>query len=261
MRKVTKNSNPPSVIFVQKRHKHFNKEKWKVLTEKVCSDFDTDPVPFQKGNYNFSQDFGYDEFRIALKGTIGSKCCYCEKGVAEGEIEHFRPKAAYKIGDRHQLVQPGYYWLAYDWDNMLLSCGECNDQKRKGNLFPLKKESNRATDRSMNISKESPILINPSKEDPSKFISFHLENPIGIDKLGRGDKVINILELDSRGDLIEERRNKLKLYRFAKKIANLVPGDFSQQDIDDSKVDCAKYLDLKEPFSGMLVENIKNNLI
>lgn len=46
------------------------------------------------------------------------KCAYCEKKLLDTDlhIEHYRPKSV-------------YYWLAYSWDNLLLSCGQCNRKK------------------------------------------------------------------------------------------------------------------------------------
>ena len=40
-----------------------------------------------------------------------TKCAYCEKSLLDSpkHIEHYRPKNI-------------YYWLAYSWDNLFLSC-------------------------------------------------------------------------------------------------------------------------------------------
>lgn len=225
----------------------------------VCREYDTDPTVFDNGDYKFTSEFGYKEYRNSLLNTIGKKCCYCEKPIAEGEIEHFRPKAGYKTGRNSPLIQPGYYWLAYRWDNMLLSCDECNDQKRKGNLFPLRNEGSRATNRSIPISQEDPILIDPSKEDPNNHITFNLERPIGLDN--RGNEVIEIFELKTRGDLVDERLGKIRNFSLAKKISQLRPGDFTQSEINEHKTYVKEYKDPKAPFSGMICENIKRGIL
>ena len=56
----------------------------------------------------------------------GDKCAYCEaniKVVAYGDVEHYRPKSI-------------YWWLAYCYDNYVVSCAICN-QRYKSDNFPL----------------------------------------------------------------------------------------------------------------------------
>lgn len=50
-----------------------------------------------------------------------NKCAYCEtptKVIAYGDVEHFRPKSV-------------YWWLAYSYENYLVSCVVCNQQYKK----------------------------------------------------------------------------------------------------------------------------------
>src|SRR5574341_1145443 len=69
------------------------------------------------------------------RGVFFGKCAYCETLIAEnhpGDIEHFRPKGRVTDSMGRQLMvqdengeeypHPGYYWLAYDWKNLLLAC-------------------------------------------------------------------------------------------------------------------------------------------
>ena len=56
---------------------------------------------------------------------------FCESKVshiAYGDVEHFRPKAGYRQRPEDPLVQPGYYWLAYEWSNLLFCCQLCNQR-------------------------------------------------------------------------------------------------------------------------------------
>ena len=43
------------------------------------------------------------------------KCCYCEIAVHEAynDVEHYRPFSR-------------YWWLGWDWDNLLFACARCN---------------------------------------------------------------------------------------------------------------------------------------
>jgi len=46
-------------------------------------------------------------------------CCYCDVVPLDGaEVDHFRPKS-----------RPEFYDLVCDWDNLLVSCGPCNNGK------------------------------------------------------------------------------------------------------------------------------------
>lgn len=70
----------------------------------------------------------------ALKGLYKNKCAYCEKLCYYPRIEHYRPKGRV-IGN--QRLRNGYYWLCYEWTNLLPSCHECNSIEAKGDKFPI----------------------------------------------------------------------------------------------------------------------------
>src|SRR5215469_15345176 len=76
----------------------------------------------------------YRAFRPYLQRIFADKCAYCESPVghvAYGEVNHFRPKALVQ----EDAAFPGYYWLAYEWSNLLLACRQCALSKR--NRFPI----------------------------------------------------------------------------------------------------------------------------
>ncbi|HEX8275718.1 MAG TPA: hypothetical protein VF615_23995 [Longimicrobiaceae bacterium] len=72
------------------------------------------------------------------------KCVFCECFIMDGDVgdvEHFRPKAEVTVvnhdeqSDEEKVVDhPGYFWLSQTWDNLFLSCKQCN-QRYKGNFF------------------------------------------------------------------------------------------------------------------------------
>ena len=102
------------------------------------------------------------------------KCAYCEKNLLDApkHIEHYRPKDT-------------YYWLAYSWDNLLLSCGSCNSSK--GTKFQIKKtivtydnesfEDIHSLGNSYDVIEE-PMIINPEKEDILNKLIFDKEGNI-----------------------------------------------------------------------------------
>src|SRR5207248_2896103 len=75
-----------------------------------------------------------------------------------GDVEHFRPKGGYKQRETDELKRPGYYWLAYAWDNLFCSCQLCN-QRFKRNLFPLRDGRRRARSHTHKLDKEQPLPL------------------------------------------------------------------------------------------------------
>jgi uncharacterized protein (TIGR02646 family) len=136
--------------------------------------------------------YGDRSVRDALETMFRSKCAYCETRIGAGdesEIEHWRPKGAVKEKDGKRSY-PGYYWLASDWNNLLLSCLKCNrprtyrveggeedeetwERSGKGMLFPLADGDMRAK-WPRQQSRERPLLLNPSKDKPEEYLEFHV---------------------------------------------------------------------------------------
>ncbi len=99
------------------------------------------------------------------------KCAYCEQKLLDApkHTEHYRPKDT-------------YYWLAYSWDNLLLSCGSCNSSKNddfeiKNNMVIYKNEKfidihqlGKSYDKI-----EEPFIINPEKDDVLEYIKYDLD--------------------------------------------------------------------------------------
>lgn len=262
MIKINKPQHPPVVRFIKTGHAYKGFIKAKIALKNVLSDFTQTPHLFL-ADYDFKHDYGYKEYQEALLNCQGPKCCFCEKPIQNGQIEHFRPKNGWQQtrGKGNPITKPGYYWLAYNWDNMLLSCGECNHSGQKGNLFPV--NGFRATDHTMNHKNENHVIIDPSEEDPSRYISFHKEFPIGIDKNGRGDENIQIFKLKTRADLSFGRAERFQLYATEKLIADL---DVPIKNITQARISAArKFLytaqGSKQPFAGMIRENLKNGLL
>lgn len=110
------------------------------------------------------------------------KCAYCDRHypLASAPTEHFRP------------VLGGYWWLAWDWDNLLFACAACNGSK--GDRFELLPGSVHLQAGERPPGDERPVLLNPLEEDPLNVIAFVKEPdgwvPKGIDDEGRGEAMI-----------------------------------------------------------------------
>jgi uncharacterized protein (TIGR02646 family) len=120
---------------------------------------------------DFPSLWGNDDVRTALWEMQHHKCCYCERmreKNRESDIEHFRPKADVTEA---KTCHKGYWWLAYEWENLYFSCRYCN-QQFKQNHFPVPDESKRAQTPGCSLRDEEAFLIDPSKEDPEEHICF-----------------------------------------------------------------------------------------
>lgn len=154
--------------------------------------------------------YGCREVKDQLKAAQFCKCAYCEISLTRrhGHVEHFRPKEGWKqTKSKKKLNKPGYFWLAYTWSNLLVSCEVCNDKGHKGNLFPLVNPTCRAKPDSPSISAEVPLLLNPYDDNPMHHIEWHAEIPVGITP--QGEMTVETFGLDRDKDLIEDRRDYL----------------------------------------------------
>lgn len=142
---------------------------------------------------NFPSDWG--DFKMEFMKAQNGKCGFCEGpvlGLHYGDVEHFRPKAEVTaldeedpdswgrevpwqstvVGRRFKahVTKPGYWWLAYDWRNYLLSCQICN-QQWKGSLFPVAVKGV-ALDQNT-VHNEVNLLISPFEEfEPADHFEY-----------------------------------------------------------------------------------------
>jgi 5-methylcytosine-specific restriction endonuclease McrA len=106
MRKVAKNFDHPPVELEQ------------VFQEKLPA------LMSQADRHHFE---GYGKAKDGLQELYHGKCAYCESPMTEAAftIEHYRPKKG----------PHSYYWLGYEWSNLLPVCKPCNGPK--GDRFPI----------------------------------------------------------------------------------------------------------------------------
>jgi hypothetical protein len=200
-----------------------------------------------------------------LHSNFYGKCAYCESSIASnqpGDVEHFRPKGRLTDsnnkpimiddGNGGQIPHPGYYWLAYHFENLLPSCIDCNRPSRgnsggtligKWDQFPVK--GNRATQPGEEVH-EQPLLINPSLEDPDNYLE--------IDELGilhgrddRGEKCIDLFGLNMREALVNERKSAYENVKDKARI--IIIGRLMGTLSPDREAELQAYKDGTKPFS------------
>lgn len=255
MIRIHKSTQPPEKLLTEGKKKR----------KSHCLSYTRNSQNYQNGEKKFSFNsniYAHKDVKTALIQSQYGKCCFCEQIIYEdGDVEHFRPKGAYKQELGKRLEYPGYYWLAYEWDNLYLACTACN-QRHKENLFPLINPEDRATSHHDNIKIEKPIFINPGKEDPENFIQFNGEIPVGIDKEERGKNTIKSLALD-RPNLKIRRLDKLQEIKILKQVLELAKQDLENLELQtlaqeaESRIE--KSTSSKGEFSAAVKCSINNN--
>ena len=193
---INRPANPPAILNIRGNAK----------TNQLCDLYDAKPDNYDNGAVKFPtadrKIYGGKSVKDALKACQHNKCCYSEAKFNQEPItvEHYRPKGAVGTKGTSEKQYPGYYWLAYEWTNLLLCKAATNSKKR--DYFPLLNEQNRARNHHGNIGLECPVIIDPASEDPRDHISFHNEEPVGLTE--RGKYTVKLL-LRHR-DLDEDRR-------------------------------------------------------
>lgn len=144
MIKIERRSPPTGTILDRKREEALQKIRRLVESGESKSDA-------------FDRLWSNLEVKSFLYESQHRKCCYCERNRDQKEldVEHFRPKSQVKEAKNHS----GYWWLAYNWENLLLACKMCN--QKKSSKFPLKDEKKRAYEENDDLKEEEPVLINP----------------------------------------------------------------------------------------------------
>ncbi len=155
------------------------------------------------------------EVRDKLVDIYHGKCAYCESKEFKPEVEHYRPKKRVKEDDSHL----GYYWLCYEWSNLLPSCRYCNTEGGKVNSFPISgirnqdppinKEGKLVFEnckiQSISLSSEEPLLLNPEIDQPENHLKFNRAGQIiGKGPEKKGEITIEVCNLN---------RDNLKFHR------------------------------------------------
>jgi hypothetical protein len=153
---------------------------------------------------------------------------------------------------------PGYSWLAYDWQNLLPACNQCNTAG-KMNHFPIagkyttRPSRGKTTPTELDAT-EKPLLLHPYIHDPQKHLRFG-ENGVvaAIDDNLQGKVSIEIYKL-KRGALVAARQEKQELAWL--KVKNAL-------DTDPSSAEAVlkSYLLGKESYSAAVRDYVKLKIL
>lgn len=180
--------------------------------------------------YNSDDEDDLPQSRVIdkLNEWYYSKCAYCER-FYKLDVEHFRPKGEVR-GENNELISnTGYYWLGYEWSNLLPACISCNREGGKISKFPYLTGGtviNTPTfdvagnlDRAfciinhINLVNELPALLNPEVDaNIHSYFGFEIDKQnqgieiVGIDGQRRGEITIKTCKLNRP----EVRRDRLQ---------------------------------------------------
>jgi hypothetical protein len=225
-----------------------------------------------------------------LIAHFGHKCWYTDASDygARLDVEHFRPKAKtvelteeefMEAGDNLLLKLPdpkrgGYWWLAFDLENLLL-CAQVMNREEKRNFFPLHKDSpvasetNKAAWRS-----EIPVFLDPRKLDDVCLVAYDetggMRPRSGLTQWEHLRVVItNECFGLSRFQPLTEGRQRIwqtcsgLIERYVnaatKQSQEGTPSPVLQQEKDDALLDLKKMLDPEEPFATVAASCLYNS--
>lgn len=137
-------------------------------------------------------------------------CAYCHGTLTQsdrGDVEHFRPKSI-------------YWWLAYSYQNYLLSCRRCNSV-RKRTKFPLVAGAQPTTyPNRVQLQREARLLIDPVEDSPETWLEWILKNTLCYVRVHAGlqqnsmpwqrvEETIDFFQLNENPLLVEERTDAI----------------------------------------------------
>jgi hypothetical protein len=192
--------------------------KWYSETQRAIAHY---AVPNQTADFEFNA-YRDPRLKTELK-KVFVKCAYCDYNYApvyDGDVEHFRPKGRV----REKIPQkPGYYWLANDWDNLLLSCQHCNQSRKqllegdtdpiaRGKLdqFPVADPLRRACNPAdpFDADEEVRYLLNPCRDNPAEHLAYEKEEAVRVPLSDKGTYSIDVYVLQ-RGELVAARKKSM----------------------------------------------------
>lgn len=251
---------------------------------------------------NFSDTIWIALRNLLLQEVFHGKCTYCESKldkirIASGQMDHYRPKGrVYDLDDRQKrrrvrsvlpdgttIDHPGYFWLAYDWHNLLPSCKDCNAGPRgkldyfptaNGHRFLVKDGTGSLPQTSRSSTRypgyhypssvelnglENPLFLHPYFCDPLEHLSFEDCGEISSRQSMHAARTIFHLNLDNDGvtssrhdaQLLAE---KTYLVAFQYHRGNLVSADEASR---LARNDTNKHLDRSAPFSAAVTAQVR----
>lgn len=226
-------------------------------TQELSDQFDAS-LPHRDGSVPFVFDgalYAHRTVRQALERAQHAKCGYCEARSSPLDVEHYRPKGSVRQARGEAEQRPGYYWLAYEWSNLLLACVLCNQVRQdstgmptgKGSLFPLAKPSQRARSHHDSLAQEAPQLLLAYEDDFDEHIDYRQHMPLA--KTERGRVTIDVLRLQGKDHLTLRKDRWDTIERYLRCVAEgVLPPEQRREMIEV----LWGYAEATQPYSAMV---------
>ena len=142
--------------------------EWKRKAEELTEELNKCATHCERMDFLKNKRHWGSSIKRILKDTFGNLCWYSDSS-GEGhylDVDHFRPKGSSKNGEGVQLLEGGYWWLAYDYENYRLSCEVVNRGGKK-DRFPIEDVTVIG-----NIDLEKATLLDPCVESDTRLIGY-----------------------------------------------------------------------------------------
>lgn len=241
-----------------------------------------------------------------FKNVFHDKCAYCETKVIRdtGDAEHYRPKG--KVTFSKEVIQhskvpmitapndkiikhPGYFWLAFCWENLLPSCKCCNAINGKGTQFPSRANSYIFLEKlsskqlvSLKVKpiespnwpgwyylgsvdldiREEPLLLHPYFDEPAMYLFFG-EGGLVFPRLG-GDikKAYHSIKIfDLQAEKLRQARQREQtaaVTQYMLKVGTLVQEGKNQKEAFTEAFDTLRVLNPDAPYSAAATDAVRN---
>ncbi len=175
-------------------------------------------VLVEKNNHNAQSECYRDTTLEALTNLYSNKCACCERSRGEElQIDHYRPKKARNNKTNTEYNHSGYYWLTYEWSNLIPLCSSCN--QAKSNFFPLQDNTKRISEhthlKANNIvllqDCEKPLFVNPEIDKLPEQHFLYLPNGKVEGRTPEGVAMVKFYNMNSRPK-IRDRKKILSEY-------------------------------------------------
>lgn len=161
--------------------------------EQAAAAVDKIKDPARRNKAIKSRDARWKAFRDPFSHIVGAKCWYTESTNlgTDDDVDHYRPKGSVAERPDHG----GYWWEAFNWKNLRLSCHRANRLRTnpeadrpygKADHFPLLDESERWM-RHQDRCCERPVLLDPTDPDDPRLLTFDMDGRVAISPIYAAD--------------------------------------------------------------------------
>lgn len=154
--------------------------------ERVRAELLAEPDDVKRRELMKANRSAWADFRELFERTYGAKCWYTESKNpgTDDDIDHFRPKARLAELSDHG----GYWWEAFNWRNLRLSCHRANRRRHnpvadavlgKGDHFPVLEEDQRWCS-PHDVCREAPALLDPTDPEDPSLLTFDIDGRVAL---------------------------------------------------------------------------------